>query len=301
MSKILVTGATGLIGKAIVNELLLSEYNVVAASRNLQKAKKVLGGNIEHIAWDGVNPLNKLPANVSAVIHLAGASVAGARWNDAYKNEILTSRTKSTSAIRESFVQAGYFPEAFICSSATGIYGSRGDEELTESSVTGHGFLADVCTAWEKEAAAFTRYGCRTVSIRTGIVLDKKEGAFPKLLQSYMFYIQAVPSTGKQWFSWIHKDDITALYLYALTNKQISGPMNGTAPEPVTMGTLYDAIGSQKAHILKMNIPDLVLRIALGESAIEIVKSQRVIPEAALRHHFAYKYPTLQTALSALL
>lgn len=301
MNKILVTGATGLIGSAIVEQLLAENRQVIITSRNLTAGGNRFGNKVQYLQWDGKSIINDqaLLRSISNVFHLSGASVAGKRWTPRYKKEILSSRTESSKSLVDSFKIGGKFPDAFICSSATGYYGSRGDEELTENSGKGEGFLADVCEAWESGARAFAEFGTRTVSIRTGIVLDKKSGALPQMLLPFRFRARVTLGNGKQWFSWIHIEDIARLYVFALNNN-ISGIINGTAPEPVTMDSFTRTIAKFKPTIAGLKIPAKILHMIVGEAGFEILKSQKVIPERALKESFRFSYPDVDSAIASL-
>ncbi len=304
MSKIVfITGGTGLIGSHLINELLASGYSVIAAGRNTAKFTSIKHNAFRAIHWDGKSLPSKDDSldNVHAVIHLAGAGVADKRWTEAYKKEILESRTKSTTALVEFFSKVNNPPSVFICGSATGYYGSSAENTLTESSPKGAGFLSDVCQAWEEAAASSAKCGMRWISIRTGIVMDGEKGALPRMVMPFKFFTGGKLGSGRQWFSWIHIDDIVGIIKSALENDSMNGVYNAVAPSPLRMVDVAKTIGKVLHRPALFPVPEFVLKIVLGESAYEITKSQKVIPERLLSAGFRFKFPLLEDALKDLL
>ena len=303
MSKtILVTGGTGLIGSRLINKLLSDGDSVIATSRNIAKFQEKSHKKLQYISWDGKSLLQNDGRldDVYAVVHLAGAGVADKRWTDSYKKEILESRTTSTLALVKSFSAAKNKPSVFICGSATGIYGSSAETTFTESSPKGTGFLADVCEAWENAAATAENFGMRRVSIRTGIVLDNEKGALPKMLTPYKFFVGGKLGKGKQWFSWIHIADVVGILKFVLENDTLHGAINATAPSPMRMEDVARTIGQVLHRPSIFPVPEFVLKIVLGESAYEITKSQKVIPERLLNAGYRFQHPLLEDALKDL-
>ncbi len=300
---VFITGGTGLIGGHLIHELLASGYSVIAAGRNTAKFASIKDNGFRAIRWDGQSlPDNDiLLENIHAVIHLAGAGVADKRWTESYKKEILESRTKSTTALVEYFSKTKNPPSVFICGSATGFYGSSADNTFTESSPKGKGFLADVCQAWEDAAAASAKSGMRWVSIRTGIVIDGDKGALPKMVTPFKLFVGGKLGNGRQWFSWIHITDIVGIIKFALENDALHGAYNATAPSPLLMEDVAKTIGKVLHRPAFFPVPEFVLKIVLGESAYEITKSQKVIPERLLNSGFRFKFPLLEDALKDLL
>jgi len=258
---IFLTGGTGLIGGRLIKELLSNEYSVIAAGRNAAKFAAIKNDKFQCITWDGTSLLpndGKLD-DVYAVIHLAGAGVADKRWTDSYKQEILESRTKSTSALVNSFSALKNKPTVFICGSATGIYGSSAEDTFTESSRKGSGFLADVCEAWETAAATAEKCGMRRVSIRTGIVLDNEKGALPRMLTPFKFFVGGKLGNGKQWFSWVHIADMIGILKFVLENDSLHGAFNATAPSPLRMEDVAHTIGKVLRRPSFFPVPEFVL------------------------------------------
>src|SRR5262245_17853985 len=258
--RVVVTGATGMIGRALCKRLIASGYQVVAFSRDPQKARQSVPGAAEYVAWtvSESGPWASAIDGAHAVIHLAGASLFDKRWSEAYKREIIASREVGTRGLVNAMTQAQTKPQTFISASAVGYYGPHGDEKLDESAPPGNDFLARVCQIWEREGKRAEELGIRTVIFRSGVVLggDKKmsipidfrsaslqrpglvlkteEGAFPLLVMPFYFFAGGPILPGTQWFAWIHVDDAVGLLMMALEDERVRGPLNATAPEPQT-------------------------------------------------------------------
>jgi uncharacterized protein (TIGR01777 family) len=300
---ILITGATGLIGSELTKNFHQRGWSVLALTTRKKLPPNLVPFVSETIQWDNQYRIKsvELLKKVNAVIHLAGASVTGKRWDAAYKNQILESRTGSTEELFKAFERTGHKPEAFICASATGYYGSRNEEILTEESGKGSGFLSDVCEAWEHTAHKFSQAGTRQVSLRTGIILSKKGGALPKMLIPFYFFVGGSLGTGRQWFSWISLDDAVAIYERAVEDESMSGIYNVVAPVPVRMYEVAKSIGSLLHRPYIFPVPEFILKLALGESASEITKSQRVLPKRLLEMQFEFIHPGVLPALRDIL
>jgi len=304
--RILITGGTGLIGKRIVSELCSQGAFVKILTRDISKVKSMFPKNFTIEAYnldDYKTPLllKKIIEETDVIINLAGANVGEKRWTEEFKSEIYNSRIDITKLLVDAVKLSENKPECFITSIGVGIYGFRGDEIINEESESGDDFLANVCVDWEAEAMKASEYGVRVVSLRTGIVLDKNEGALPKLLMPFKFFIGAYQGDGKQWFSWIHIDDIVNMLLFIIENKNISGAINGTSPEPVTNKMLAEEIGKIKNTKLLIPVPSVILKIAVGEFAENLLTGQKVIPVKAVKNGFEYKYPVLKEALLDLI
>lgn len=300
--RIIITGATGLIGKHLSKALIDKGYDVYAFTRSVESSRKELPHVRHFIKWDYHKPdtWKKEVDGAYAIIHLAGANLFGKRWNDAYKKEIIESREISTRSLVNAIAEAKHKPEVFISSSAVGIYGNRGDESLDENSSLGNDFLAQVCKVWENEASKVEQYGVRRVSIRTGIVLDKEEGALPKMITPYNFYIGGPLGNGKQWYPWIHIRDIVKIYIYALES-DLSGAVNAVSPTQVTMNQFSKSLADVISKPDKFKVPAFALRIAVGEGAAAILSSQKVVPKVLLEKGFEFRYPMLRPALLQML
>jgi uncharacterized protein (TIGR01777 family) len=304
--KILIAGGTGMIGKKLVAELCSQGAYIRILSRDSKKANKYFHEYLTAEAIDIKNYgepslLKKITEDTDIVINLAGANVGDKKWTNEYKEEIYNSRIKMTSLIVKSVKLSENKPECLINASGTGIYGFRGDEIINEESSHGGDFLAGVCTDWEKEAYKAAESNVRVVTLRTGIVLDKKEGALSELLMPFRFYTNAYQGNGKQWFPWIHIDDIVKSYIFAATNTAISGAVNAVSPDTVTARQFSDMISKFKKTFITLPVPKFILKIAAGEFAENLVTGQRVIPKKLLRYGFEFKYPNLFNAMEELL
>ena len=297
--KIIITGATGLIGKRLCTAITARGDKLTILTGNTSKASTIIKGAQEFINWDYNKPAGweKYIDGKDAVIHLAGASIAGKRWNDDYKKIIYDSRIVSTKNLVEAISKAQYKPAVFISSSATGYYGNAGDETLTEESKSGNDFLSEVCKAWEGEAAKAEHYNVRRVSIRTGIVLSKDGGALKQMLTPYKLFLGGPLGSGRQWFPWIHIDDLINIYLYALDNPSIVGAVNAAAPNPVTMNEFARTLGKVLHRPSIFRVPLPVLKIAAGKAAEAVAASQRAIPKKLLDNEFKFKFEFIAEAL----
>lgn len=296
----LVTGATGFVG----TELVRSLGGAVVLSRNAERARNHFADvPIEAHDWDLMNdpaPLEAF-AGVDVVFHLAGENVAARRWNAAHKRAILESRRTGTENLVKALAALGSRPPVLIAASATGYYGSRGDEVLTESSIAGDDFLADVCLAWEAEAHKAEQLGMRVAMLRTPMVLGRNQGAMAKMVPLFKLGIAGRIGNGRQWVPWIHVDDLVQMYLVAARDERYSGPINATTSEPVTNLEFTKTLGAIVNRPTILPAPYFALRIALGEMADVLVASERVIAARADKLGFAFKYPQLKLAMEACL
>ena len=295
--KILITGASGLIGRALSAELRSQGHTVIAAVRRAPRSDAEVewnpaAGVLAPSAFDGVD----------AVVHLAGAGIGDKRWSDAYKREILESRTKSTALLATTMASLASKPSVFLSGSAIGIYGVRGDESLDENASLGDGFLADVCKQWEAAAEPARAAGIRTVYLRTGIVLSREGGALKKQLPIFKLGAGGKFGNGKHWQSWISITDEVRAIIHLLTS-QLSGPVNLTAPEPVTNARFTKELGSALSRPTVLPIPSFGPKLLLGSELADalLFTGQRVIPGALTRDGFVFQHQTLDVALSALL
>lgn len=301
--KIVITGATGLIGTHIFNALIKRGDEITVFTRSPEKTRSKLPGAKDYINWtaEETGAWAEYLNDKDAVIHLAGASLAGKRWTDNYKREILRSREISTKGLVRAIGRSSQKPEVFVCASAIGYYGSSDYKEFTEDDPPGNDFTAEVCTIWESEAAKVESYGVRRVSIRTGIVLDKNEGALAKMLLPFRFFAGGPLGNGTQWMSWIHVDDITSIYLLALDNPKITGPVNASSPNHVTMNEFSHTLGEVLNQPSWIKVPEFILKVVLGEMSDTVLKGQKVIPKKLSRVGYSFKYPVLEGALNNLL
>jgi hypothetical protein len=281
---VVVSGGTGFIGAHIVRYLLQREHAVTVVSRNPAKVDELFGGRANGCK------LEELPDGFDAVVNLAGATL-DRRWNKAYKREIVDSRLEVTAALREAAEAKG--AQTFISASAIGYYGDRGDEVCTEESPPGNDFLAELCVRWE---AAAQSEKLRVVTVRTGVVLHRSGGALKAMLPFFKWFLGGRLGDGRQYWSWIHLDDIVELFAFALFN-DVSGALNGTAPNPVTNAEFTREMARAVHRPVMPPAPRFALRLLYGEMADMILHGQKVMPRRAEELEFKFKHPELREAL----
>jgi uncharacterized protein (TIGR01777 family) len=294
--KIVISGASGLIGTQLVAKLSSSGHEVIRLVRRSPKSGEIQwnpkSGTLDAAALEGTD----------AVIHLSGAGIGDKRWSAAYRKEILDSRTDTTALLAKTIASLSRKPSVFLSGSAIGIYGARNDEQLTEVSTHGTGFLADVCEQWEAAAKPAVDAGVRTVYLRTGIVLSPKGGALKKLLPLFKLGVGGKFGNGKQWQSWISIDDEIGAIEYLLT-ANVSGAVNLTAPNPVTNAEFTKVLASVLKRPAIVPVPTFAPKILLGGELADalLFTGQRVIPAALNASGYVFKHTTLESALRSLL
>jgi len=294
--KIVVSGASGLIGTQLVAKLSSSGHEVVRLVRRSPKSGEIQwnpkSGTLDAAALEGVD----------AVIHLSGAGIGDKRWTDGYRKEILDSRTATTALLAKTMASISRKPSVFLSGSAIGIYGARNDEQLTEVSTHGTGFLAEVCEQWEAAAKPAVDAGIRTVYLRTGIVLSPKGGALKKLLPLFKLGVGGKFGNGKQWQSWISIDDEIGAIEHLLT-ANVSGAVNLTAPNPVTNAEFTKVLASVLKRPAIVPVPTFAPKILLGGELADalLFTGQRVIPAALNASGYMFKHTTLESAFRSLL
>jgi hypothetical protein len=301
--KIIITGATGFIGKKLSKALIDRGEQVTIFTQSIEKGRAEIQNAYEYVKWNYKNP-NEWRQHLDgkdAVIHLAGANLFARRWNKEYKKLIMESREISSRNIIEAISKAKKKPSIFICSSAVGYYGESGDSTLTEDSSNGNDFLASVCKEWESSAAEVEKLGVRRVSIRTGLILSIEEGPLKEMLLPFKLFVGGPLGNGKQWFPWIHIEDIIGIYLFALDNDGLKGSVNATAPNPVRMKEFTQALGKILHRPSFFSVPELVLRVVLGEFASAVTASLRVIPKKLKDINYKFRFERLEEALRDLI
>ena len=299
-SKILIGGASGVVGTALVRDF---HANQIAAVRLVRKPSPE---NEQEICW---SPLSSRtiddPSRLEgfdAVIHLSGANIAAHRWTPAYRGEIAESRVQTTEVLAKLLAVLKNPPHVLLCASATGIYGNRGDEILTESSPPGSGFLAETCIAWEAAAQPAKAAGIRVVHLRFGVALAPEVGALARMLPLFRLGLGGNLGSGRQWMSWISMPDMVKAVSYALDNPGITGPVNIVAPAPVTNAEFTSTLGRALHRPTIVPAPAFALRAALGVMADEVLlASARVVPEQLTEAGFQFQHPRLDSALKTLL
>jgi uncharacterized protein (TIGR01777 family) len=302
--RVFLTGATGLIGARLVKRLLSRGDEAVILTRRPAVARELFGSGVSAVEGDSVRPGDWMAkaATCDGVISLVGENIFGKRWNAAFKQTLVDSRIKSTQNIAQALAvsprRSDGSPKVLVSASAIGIYGPRGDEELAEDSPAGSDFLASLCVDWEKAAREVESAGVRTALVRIGIVLDKQGGALAKLLTPFKLGAGGPVGNGRQWMSWIHHEDLGTLFLLAFDNPQAIGPLNGTAPNPVTNRDFSKALGRVLHRPAFLPTPAFALRLALGEVADVIATGQRVLPKRPLALGMRFQFPTIDGALA---
>lgn len=296
---VLISGATGLIGARLVAALQGQGQPVRALTRRPESAQG-LGSGTQVVGWDGRTATAAHVSGCSAVVHLAGEPVFGGRLTASRRARILDSRVETTRSFVEALGQTPQEerPAAFLCASAVGYYGSRGDEPLDEGSASGDGFLADVCRQWEAAARPAEDCGVRVVSLRFGIVLAREGGALAMMALPFRYGLGGRLGDGRQWVPWIHVDDAVGLVLAALRDERYRGPVNVVAPEPARNSELTASLARTLRRPAVIPVPGFALRTALGELSGELLGSRRAIPAVALSHAFPFAHRTLDSALA---
>jgi uncharacterized protein (TIGR01777 family) len=289
-----VTGASGLIGAKLVERLRARGDAVTTLSRRPASADAVAWRPEEEPA-----PTEALSGR-DAVVHLAGENVAQ-RWSEDAKRRIRSSREAGTRNLVAGLEAAAPRPRVLVSSSAVGYYGPHGDEALDEETAAGRDFLAEVCVAWEREADRAGRLGLRVAKVRTGVVLDRDGGALAKMLPFFRLGIGGPVAGGSQYMPWIHVDDVVGIYLAALDGEDWTGPINASAPEPVTNKTFSRALGRALRRPALAPVPALAIRALYGEMAEIVTKGQRVLPRRAQALGYRFAHPDLDEALRSAL
>jgi uncharacterized protein len=304
--KVAIAGATGFVGTRLVEKLQAAGHQVVVLSRDAAKAGRVFPAsaypNLEVVAYTPAESgdWQKSIAGCDAVVNLAGVPIAEERWTAARQQAILDSRRLTTAKLVEAIVNANPKPSVFVSASAIGYYGTSETAEFDENSPAGNDFLAAVCKDWEAAAQPAKNAGTRLAILRLGIVLGMG-GALAKMLPPFKLFAGGPIGTGKQWFSWIHREDAVDLILYSLQNSQVQGVLNATAPNPVRMNELCQTLGEVLSRPSWLPVPSFALEMLLGDGAKVVLEGQKVLPKQTLASGFQYQYPTLKLALAEIL
>lgn len=297
--KTLITGATGFVGQVLVRQLLAAGHEVVVLTRNIPMAALTLGSKCQYVLWSDNKTVPPLEAfqGVEGIINLMGESIANKKWDEKQKKKIYDSRIDGTARLVEAITQLTVKPKVLVSTSAVGIYGSRGPEDLNENAAAGSDFLAQVCKDWEAEANKASALGLRVAIIRVGVVLGRGGGALSKMLPVFKLGIGGKLGTGEQYMSWIHVEDLASMFREALTNKTIAGPYNGTALYPTTNAEFSKLLGRVLKRPAIAPAPAFVLKAILGEMSTIVLDGQKVLPTKFKEKKFHYRFQTLEMAL----
>ena len=295
--KILISGSHGLVGTALIKSLETDGHEIFRLVRHYPNTEN-------EIEWSPDRYSIQLARieGFDAVVNLAGESIAEGRWTDEKKRRIRESRVKGTKLLGDALANLTKPPKTFICASAIGYYGNRGDETLTEGSAPGDDFLAEVCVEWEKATALATEKGIRVVNARFGVILDAHGGALAKMLPPFRMGIGGKIGSGKQWMSWIALDDVVGALKFALANETLRGPVNFVAPKPVTNAEFTKTLGKVLSRPTLFPIPTFGVRLLFGEMADALLlSSQRVEPKRLKETAYQFQFSHLNEALREVL
>jgi len=300
--KVVVAGGTGFVGKSLVERLAADGIHVAVLTRDVSRARRRLGDLAELVRWDAESrgPWEQSLSGSDAVVNLAGASVAAARWTPARKRWLVESRLKATRALVAASDEAKEKPSVLVNASGVGYYGASDDRILDEQADPGTGFLADLSAAWEAETSWAQARGIRVVRLRIGMVIEKDGGALPRMVLPFRLFLGGPVMPGTQWLSWIHRADLVGLTMWALLNPSLSGPVNAVAPNPVTMTDFCRTVGKALSRPSWFPVPESLLKLALGEMGSLMMTGQRVKPVKAISAGYNFQYPTLEAALRAI-
>jgi uncharacterized protein len=299
--RVAVAGGTGFIGRQVCRALADRGDDLTVLTRHPERAGRNEPATTRIVGWDAVGTLPPdALSGVDAVVNLVGEPITGL-WTPDKKRRILDSRIDSTRRIVEALASIPSAPRVLVNASASGYYGDRGDELLTESAGPGRGFLADVCQAWEAEAAKAEQSGVRVVRVRSGVVLSPRGGFLGVMTPAFRAGLGSAVGSGSQWLPWIHIADEVGLILHAIDHAEVTGPLNAAAPEPSTNAAFSRALADVLGRPLALRAPTFLVRLGLGEAADLLLHSERLVPGKAQETGYQFQHPSLSEALSSLL
>ena len=297
--KVLVTGATGFIGKELIKKLNANGHEILILTRNSDSAKFHVPVHCEILTWDpekhSLSP--SVLKGVDAVINLAGEGIADGRWTPERKRALIQSRTLSARRLIDAISYMNSKPKVFLSASAIGFYGDQGDQLLNEESAKGSGFLSQVCQNWENEILKAKDFGIRTVALRIGMVLGHDGGALEKMLPPFQLGVGGKLGSGTQWMSWIHIHDLVEMMAFSIENPSADGIYNAVSPNPVSNREFTKILGQELKRPTLFPVPKFILKIVLGELSELLLSSQRVVSKKISDRGFKFKYPQVQEAL----
>ena len=302
--RILITGATGFIGRALALELVEGGYEVVVLSRRPGKAESLFGDRARAVEWDGATGKGwaELVDGAVGVVNLAGDNIGAGRWTAKKKRIILQSRLSAGGAVTEAIRYARDKPQVLIQASGVGYYGDRGDELLDEGSSNGNGFLADVARQWEESVRPVEAGGVRVATIRLGVVLGAHGGVMARLIPPFSMFLGGHPGSGRQWLAWVHIRDVIGVIRLLVENADCKGPFNVTTPEPILSKDFYNLLGKAMRRPAVFPMPAFALKLILGEMADELLlPSLKVVPRKLLDAGYEFKFPDAAAAFRDIL
>ncbi|MDA8217570.1 MAG: TIGR01777 family oxidoreductase [Dehalococcoidales bacterium] len=300
--RVVITGGTGMVGRALSADLMAAGHEVVVLSRH-PWAHPNLPPGVHAVRWDARSAAGwgQVADGAGAIVNLAGASLAKGRWTADRKRTIRESRLNVGLAVAQAVEGATPKPRVVIQASAVGYYGPQGDEEITESHPPGHDFLARTCVEWEASTAPVEAAGVRRAIIRSGLILDAKDGALPRLALPFRFFVGGPLGNGRQWYPWIHIADEVAAIRFLIENETASGPFDLTAPDPVNNAAFARILGRVLRRPSLFRVSAFPMRLLLGEMSTTVLTGQRVLPHQLQEAGFTFRFPEIEAALHDLI
>jgi len=302
--RILITGATGFVGRPLSIALAETGYEVVALSRRRAEAERILAGRVKVVEWEATTASrwSEWADGALAIVNLAGDNIGAGRWTEKKKRLILESRLNAGAAVTEAIRGAEHRPQVLIQASGVGSYGDRGDELLDENSSNGVGFLADVARQWEACVREVAEIGVRLATIRLGVVLGASGGVMSRLIPPFRFFVGGHPGSGRQWLPWVHIKDVISAIRFLIESADCEGPFNVTTPEPTRSKDFYNLLGKAMHRPAFFPMPAFALKLALGEMATELLlPSTKVVPKKLLDAGYEFRFPDPAAAFSDIL
>ena len=294
--RVIVTGGTGFIGSKLCENLVAKGHEVILFTRDASRSRDQVHPKVRVVSWAPGAAWESWVDGAGAIVNLAGENIAQ-RWTAAAKLRIVASRVDAAARLSAAIEKAAVKPSVLVNAAAVGYYGPHGDETLDEDSPPGADFLATTCVAWEEAAKKIEAQGVRVVMIRAGVVLGGDGGALAKMLPPFKAFAGGPIGSGEQWMSWIHVGDLVALFVFAIENANARGPINGTAPNPVTMKEFAKALGRALHRPSLFHAPAAAVRLLLGEMATVVLEGQRVVPRRAVALGFKFRFTEVGAAL----
>lgn len=301
--KVIIAGGSGFIGTHLIDRLTTEGHSVILFTRNPARVGSITDRKVETAAWDGRSAGEWIRhlEGADGIVNLSGESIGAGRWSEQRKNRIMGSRVDAARAMVLAIGKTKNRPKVLVNASGAGYYGHVPEGDVTEDHPAGNDFLADTCKRWELAASEATNYGVRVVMIRTGFVIANDAPAFKKMLLPFKLFAGGPYGSGKQWFPWVHVDDIVGAYVFALQSSALSGPVNVAAPDPRTVRDFTRLIGRVMGRPAWAPAPAFVLRIVLGEMADLLLKGQKMVPKKLTGAGYSFRFPSAEAALRHVL